>query len=285
MTIDIEAAEQFVLTHARLLERCRLGVLLHDDTPAATLAALAAYQNDDGGFGWGLEPDVRGPHSETTSTLAALELLADLDALDSTLAGRALGWAATVAGSDGGVPFVLPASLSIPRAPWMQPVEGGSHLTFGYAAVARQAGVTGSWVDAAERWCWARLSDPSRIDGYLLKYALLFLDAHPGDDDDTAKTLAQLTGLIGADGSVPVPGGTEDERLMPLALSPHPGAPSRSLLSATQIEDDLERLAAGQQADGGWTFDFLQWCPAQGLDWRGVVTVQALSTLAEHGHS
>lgn len=284
MTIDIEAAEQFVLTHARLLERCRLGVLLHDDTPGATLAALAAYQNDDGGFGWALEPDVRGPHSETTSTLAALELLAELDALDSALAARALSWVVTVAGSDGGVPFVLPASLSFPRAPWMQPVEGGSHLTFGYAAVARQAGATGSWVDAAERWCWARLSEPSRVEGYLLKYALLFLDAHPGEDL-TATTLARLTGRVGADGSVPVSGGTEDEKLTPLGLSPHPRAPSRSLFTETQVEADLERLAAGQQADGGWTFDFLQWCPAQGLDWRGVVTVQALSTLAEHGQS
>lgn len=284
MTIDIEAAEQFVLTHARLLERCRLGVLLHDDTPGATLAALAAYQNDDGGFGWALEPDVRGPHSETTSTLAALELLAELDALDSALAARALSWVVTVAGSDGGVPFVLPASLSFPRAPWMQPVEGGSHLTFGYAAVARQAGATGSWVDAAERWCWARLSEPSGVDGYLLKYALLFLDAHPGEDL-RASTLARLTGRVGADGSVPVSGGTEDEKLTPLELSPHPRAPSRSLFTETQVEADLERLAAGQQADGGWTFDFLQWCPAQGLDWRGVVTVQALSTLAEHGQS
>jgi hypothetical protein len=282
MTIDIGAAERFVLTHARLLERCRLGVLLHGAGPAATLAALAAYQNDDGGFGWALEPDLRGPHSETTSTLDALELLAELHVLDSAPARQALSWVATVVGADGGVPFVLPASLAFPRAPWMQPSEGGSHLTFGFAAVARRARCSEPWVGAAEQWCWERLSDPSGIDGYLLKYALLFLDAH-GSDDATVTTLARLRDLVGPDGSVPVPGGTEDEKLTPLALSPHPGAPSRSLFSEQQIGADLDRLAGGQLSDGGWTVDFLQWCPAQGLDWRGLVTVQALSTLREHG--
>jgi hypothetical protein len=284
MTIDIAAAEAFVLTHARLLERRRLGVLIHDEDPRAVLTTLAAYQNEDGGFGQALEPDVRGPHSETTATLTALELLDALGALDQSAAGRALRWVGTVARGDGGIPFVLPASSAFPQAPWMQPADEGSHLTFAFAAIARRADTDETWVRTAQDWCWDKVSRPDQINGYLLKYALNFLDAH-ADDPRAAATLSALKHLVGPDGCVAVPGGTEDEKLTPLALSPHANLLSRSMFTDQHIQADLERLAEGQQSDGGWTFDWLEWCPAQGLDWRGVQTVQAISTLREHGHT
>ncbi|MET1006021.1 MAG: hypothetical protein ABWX96_10755 [Propionibacteriaceae bacterium] len=284
MTMNLDAAEQFVLTHGRLLERIRLAVLLHDADRDGLLVALSAYQNPDGGFGQALEPDVRGPHSETTSTLDALEQLLDQDAAEHPAVAEALAWVGTEALPDGGVPFVLPATADYPHAPWMQPSDGGSHLTFGFAAVGRRVKSDQSWLDGAESWSWNLLAHPERIDGYLLKYALKFLDAH-GDDPRTPGILDQLKGLVGPDGSVPVPGGIEDEKLTPLTLSPRPDLPSRTLFTADQIQADLDELEAGQQADGGWTFNFAEWCPAQGLDWRGLVTVQALTTLREHGRS
>jgi hypothetical protein len=112
---------------------------------------------------------------------------------------------------------------------------------------------------------------------------LIFLDAHP-DNPRATSALEALRPLIRPDGTVPVPGGTEDEKLTPLVLSPHPDLLSRSLFTDEHVETDLARLAGEQQSDGGWTFDWLEWCPAQGLDWRGVLTVQALSTLREHGY-
>jgi hypothetical protein len=47
-----------------------------------------------------------------------------------------------------------------------------------------------------------------------------------------------LGSRIGADGSIPVPGGTENERLTPLTLSERPGRRSRALLTNAQIEAD-----------------------------------------------
>ena len=35
------------------------------------------------------------------------------------------------------------------------------------------------------------------------------------------------------------------------------------------IERELDRLAAEQQEDGGWTFDFPAWNPAVAWEWRG----------------
>jgi hypothetical protein len=80
-----------------------------------------------------------------------------------------------------------------------------------------------------------------------------------------------------------VAGGIEGERLTALTLSPHPGAPSRALFTAAQLEEALDELAAGQQEDGGWTIDWLAWSPAATLESRGLVTVRALATLRAHG--
>ena len=76
-----------------------------------------------------------------------------------------------------------------------------------------------------------------------------------------------------------VSGGTEDERLAPLTLSPRPGALSRALFTEGQIEADLDQLEHGQQSDGGWTFDWLAWSPGQSAEWRGIMTFRALNTL------
>ena len=80
-----------------------------------------------------------------------------------------------------------------------------------------------------------------------------------------------------------VAGGIEGEALRPLDFSPHPGRPLRALVAPEAIEADLDRLAAGQQDDGGWTIDFAAGSPAAALEWRGYFTVHAIATLREHG--
>jgi hypothetical protein len=49
------------------------------------------------------------------------------------------------------------------------------------------------------------------------------------------------------------------------------------------VEADLDRLAAGQQADGGWTVDFESRSPAGRLGWRGFATVAAVRVLRRNG--
>ncbi|MGQ0668356.1 MAG: hypothetical protein ACT4PO_01550, partial [Actinomycetota bacterium] len=73
--VGIDAAERFVVSNARLLDRHRLAVLLHGAPVEPVLDALRAYRNSDGGFGHALEPDIRAPTSEPSSTLHALRVL------------------------------------------------------------------------------------------------------------------------------------------------------------------------------------------------------------------
>jgi hypothetical protein len=164
----------------------------------------------------------------------------------------------------------------------MVPSDGGSHLTFAIAGVLWQAGSSEPWLRRATEWCWAKLERPDELSAYLVKFSLDFLDQVP-DQARASAAIENLRSRIGADGSMPVPGGTENERLTPLTLSQRPGRRSRALFTDDQIEADLDLLQHGQQDDGGWTFDWLGWSPGQSVEWRGAVTLRALATLRAHG--
>lgn len=280
--VDIDAAEQFIYANGRLLDRHRLAALLHQAPSGPVLDALRAYRNTDGGFGHALEPDVRAPGSEPAATLHALEVLDELGALGDPMVVAAAAWVPSIARPDASVPFVLPSSESYPHAPWMVAADEASHLTFALAALLWTANSAEPWLRQATEWCWAKLAQPEVLDGWWVKFALDFLDAVP-DEERAVAAIEELRPLIGADGSIPVPGGTDVERLTALALAPRPGGRSRALFTDAQIAADLDRLGQEQQDDGGWVFDWLAWSPGQSVEWRGILTLRVLATLATHG--
>src|SRR5690242_20846862 len=59
-----ERAEEFIWHNARLLERRLFDFHFRSGSSQAVLSALRAYQNEDGGFGNALEPDIRCPESQ-----------------------------------------------------------------------------------------------------------------------------------------------------------------------------------------------------------------------------
>lgn len=270
-----------MLANARLLERHRLGVFLHRAPVDPVLAALRAYRNRDGGFGHALEPDLRAPQSEPTATLQALEVLIEVGATGDSMLADAKAWLATIADREGALPSVMPTAAAYPHAPWMVP-SAGALLTFAIAAALWRAGSSGPWLQRATDWCWANLEGDDDVSAYRVKFALDFLDSVP-EQERAIAAIERLRAKVGPDGSLPVRGGTENERLTPLVLSERPGARSRVLFSETQIEADLDALERGQRDDGGWTFDWLGWSPGQAVEWRGLVTLQALSKLHAHG--
>jgi hypothetical protein len=282
--VDAAAAERFVLANARLLDRHRLAVLLYGAPAEPVLDALRAYRNPDGGFGHALEPDIRAPTSEPSATLHALVVLAEVGALDDPMVGKAAAWVASIAEPDGGVPFSLPAAAAHPHAPFLTlpPASGGSFFTLALAGLLWEAGSDAPWLERASEWSWRRLDDPGELEAYGVKCALDFLDRVP-DEMRAHEAIERLRPHLEADGSIPVSGGAENERLTPLTLSPRPGLRSRALFTGDQIEADLDRVEEGQQEDGGWMFDFGVWSPGQLAECRGLVTLHALATLDAHG--
>ena len=282
MPIDRRAAENFIWSAARLVDRHRYSMLFGDGTAEPVIVALRGYGNPDGGFGHALEPDLRGPESQPAPTLYALEILTEVGAAEGALARDARAFIARVAAPDGGIPSVLPGFEDYPHAPWWLRTEPGSVLTLALAAALYAGGATGdAWLDRATDWCWRAIETTERPGGYWLKYACAFLDAVP-DEQRARGAIASLGARVEQSVVTPV-GGVEGEALRPLDLSPRPGSRSRDLVGEHEIAAHLDAVESEQQPDGGWMFDWLAWSPAQRTDWRGHVTLRALLWLRDHG--
>lgn len=281
MTIDRAAADNFVWSAARLVDRHRYALLFKDEPAEAVLEALRGYRNPDGGFGHALEPDLRCPGSQPVPTFYGLEILAEAGAAQGEMAGDARAWIAGIAEPNGGIPQVLPGFEPYPHSPWMAPAPG-SMLTLALAAVLHAGGSPDEgWLAQATDWCWNSIDTRDAPGGYWLKFALAFLDAVPAEP----RARAAIASLVdrAASATVTVGGGIEGETLRPLDLSPHPHSRSRDLVTEEQIQAHLDLVEAEQQPDGGWMFDWLAWSPAQTNDWRGIVTIRALTWLRDHG--
>jgi hypothetical protein len=281
MSIDRTAAETFIWSAARLLDRHRYALLFAGGSAQPVIDALRGYRNADGGFGHALEPDLRCPSSQPAATLYALESLREAGALDDEVARGARAWIASIADPDGGIPFVLPGFEDYPHSPWWLP-EPGSFLTFGLAAVLHRGGIKDDgWLERATVWCWNEVDSTAQPSGYWLLNACTFLDAVP-DEDRARAAIASLATRIDPAAFTPE-GGTEGEGLRPLDFSPTPGSRTRGLFTDARVEAHLDAVEAGQQDDGGWMFDWLAWSPAQTNDWRGNVTIRALIWLRDNG--
>jgi hypothetical protein len=292
MTVDLAAAD-FLAGSGRLLDRRRFDLLVGDGRPEAVLAAVEAYRNPDGGYGWGLEPDLRSGTSQPGGALHAFEAFADVVPVRTTRAAELCDWAASVSLPDRGLPFALPVPDPAACAPFWasaDPTESSLQITAVVAAAAHRVGATDAvvadhpWLTRATAYCMAAVRhlgpDPHAM---VLAFVAQLLDAAAPTTPGAAALVDVLRPHVPANGLLHVTGGAEDEFMRPLDFAPFPGGPARSLFSAEVIDAELDRLARAQRPDGGWPVDFASYSPAATLEWRGHTTVQALVVLRANG--
>ncbi len=77
-----EKARQFIYRNARPLELAIRQYHFENGSKEAVLNALSFYQNEDGGFGNGLEADFLNPNSSPIATWAATETLKEIELAD-----------------------------------------------------------------------------------------------------------------------------------------------------------------------------------------------------------
>jgi hypothetical protein len=291
--IDIAQASEFMRTNARLLDRRRFELLFANGSAEAALAALSGYANPDGGFGYGLEPDLRSVSSQPGGALHAFELLEDIAPETSPVGVRLCDWLDSVSFDDGSLPFAFAIEDGAGSAPfWVNadPSEPSLFITSAVAGVAHRvadgdpAVAAHAWLESVIEYCLTAIAatkDPPFAIAF--RYILQFLDAIHDERTEAPAELARLGAMLPESGSLPVVGGSEGEKLTPLDISPVPGRPLRDLLPPEAVSDDLDDLAAGQKSDGGWEVDFASYSAQAGLEWRGYRTVWALSVLRANG--
>ncbi|WP_199515486.1 hypothetical protein [Nucisporomicrobium flavum] len=286
------SAERFIMAEARVLERRLYETCVLGAPPDGVVAALRAYRNGDGGFGYGLEPDKRAPDSLPLDVEIAFRTLADAgvtaaDPDTAGLIGPACDFLAGVADERGAVSLAAPVIERYPRAGHLTEwtYEPGVNPTAGLAGLLYRLGFDHPWRDAATAYVWAEL-DAGTLpdDAHALSEVLVFLEHVP--DRDRADRHADRVGeLLRKTAMFHLEPGTPGYGMTPLQIAPEPGSRWRTLFTDEQLGGHLDKLVADQQDDGGWPISWDPPSTAARLEWRGMVTVGAVRTLAAYGRS
>jgi hypothetical protein len=291
-----DAACGFVEANGRQLDAALLRHRLDRASAEAVMVALIAFQNPDGGFGHGLEPDMRSPASTAIATSIGLRVLTKVGApaRHPTVVG-AIEWLAGALDRQSGVwPIVCKEVDLAPHAPWWSWSQdlaaswNGFHFNPTAEILAHlyryRAATPGEVCACVESGLRCKLAASELLEGaYDLKCAIRLAEAD-GLPADLAKPLEALVrrSIAAHDPA--------DDHASPFDAAASPSSPFAELVDG-RIEAALTALIASQAEDGGWIWnpdwnwsfvDKKAWADAH-RDWRGQLTRETLETLLAYG--
>lgn len=122
-----EKARKFIYKNARPVDLARWQYHFENGSREAVLQALQVYQNEDGGYGHGLEPDHWNPNSTPIAVWEACRILRELECLHSTnpqVQGILRYLASGKEFSEGKWFNQVPSTVSYPHAIWWESPVG-----------------------------------------------------------------------------------------------------------------------------------------------------------------
>ena len=291
-----DQAVHFMREEARPLERALFAFYFEEGRRTSVLAALVPFQNSDGGFGHGLEPDMRTPASSVIATVTAFDIWRGIGA-DEDTPGLPAALAYLVGAYDVEMerwPIVPPEVEDAPHAPWWSYADSAENFR-GFWANPRAAVV--AYMRQFKRLAPSPFKEGERqaVVNDLMGYPqhmemhdlLCFVDLLETDGlprEHYEDILDKLRRALPH--SVPM---TPDEwdgyGLQPIQVVRSPESPLHGVLDPAIIDTNLEYLIDHQQPDGSWapnwSWDFVDaaaWAVAE-REWRGILTLRALRTL------
>ena len=289
-------AEPFVWLTARVLEQRRFAYHFLGKDADAVEAALAAYQGDDGGYGYALEPDLRGPVSQPLHTAHALRVLDSVGRLGGRLVERVCRYLTASPPRTARCPLLHPSQRGYPAAPFVPVLDDPPSALLATGPVVgllHRNQVWHAWLFRATDFCWAAVDALETSHPYEVEAAVAFLDG--AADRSRAEAAAdRLGGWSGSSVS---------------RCSIRPGSPSfrsrrgtrrasttfrtttravpqslaRRWFTDEEMKRSLDHLEAEQREDGGWPVRWRAWAPGTALEGLPMVTIEALRTLRAHG--
>jgi hypothetical protein len=298
-----ERARRFLMTEARVIDRA-LFVHRFENAPSENvIEALTHYRNDDGGFGHGLEPDLRTPNSSALATGHALEILAELGcSAEHPLVVGAVRYLLATFEENSGVWRVVPHDANDhPHAPWWHDEGGSLSRTFDGFLVIPRAQIVGllhrfsAWVSAD--WLAAlterTVADIETIEpfgsggGDDLKYALSLAETPTLSPHWRARLMRRIRAVLPAAVSRD-PAAWDTYTITPLKVIASPKSPILDLVEDA-VQRHLDYQIAHQSAAGTWDpvwtwgeFYPDHWETAR-HEWRGVLTLETLTVLRAFG--
>ncbi len=293
-------AAEFMRQSARPLERALFEHQFGGGGRTTVLAELVPFQNDDGGFGHGIEPDIRSPHSSVIATVTALDILRRIGA-DEDTPGLPAALSYLVEAYDvehERWPIVPPAIEDAPHAPWWD--YAGSEENFrGFWANPRASVVAHMqqfqkivpspfFEIARQATVDALMLYPQHMEMHDLLCYIELLEAKGLPRENFESVLDKLRRAL-PHSVVLDPSEWDGYGLQPVAAVSSPDSPLAGVIDPALIDANLDFVIARQGADGSWApnwswefVDAAAWAGAE-REWRGVLTLRQLTTLNAYG--
>jgi hypothetical protein len=273
----VARARQFFQKNGRDIDRARFDFHFGALPLGALLAILGQYQNPDGGFGRGLEVDIKAPESNPFATELALLICVQAGVgREHPLLARAATYLEQTQDQDGGWRF-SPAVYASDLAPWFQAWQWPNlSPACSLAGLLRELGHGSETLHARVAALFDRLGRPADLTGddfYGVRpYAYYFLPewSHPRRE-------LYLSGVVWWLIRQHLSGHIQDAAHL-FEFVREPATYVAAQLPAEILSDQLDKLSATQAEDGGWPTPYDQ-------GWRGWVTVQNLLVLRAFGRS
>lgn len=297
--LSVEAfshAHAFLAQYARPLELAIFERTFVDGPTWRVIDELQRYQNPDGGFGHGLEPDALTGASGALATSIALRRLAEVEAPGDhpVVASAAAYVRASIAPYERVWPIVPPETEAAPHAPWWD-TEGLENRFNGFrvnpkadllAQLYTLRADEDGWLDALAEdvvrdvEAWAAADTPLEVHDVTAAVALL-------DSPDLPVPVrlrlhevlvSAVDALVARDRDA-----WSGYALRPLAVAPRPGSAFAGRLSDA-IDANLDYLVEEQADDGAW-WPTWSWgrnedvWERQRVAWAGMLTLDALLRL------
>jgi len=296
-------ARRFLMTQSRPLERALFGHRFEGATVEGVLDELARFQNEDGGFGRALEPDLRTPSSSALATGIGLQMLRELECpADHSMVRKAVAYLRTTYDDEvQGWRAVASDTNSFPHAPWWHNEDGSLARLFDEFRIIPRALIVGSlqhfstlvspgWLDEVTEETVRyieRVEVLGEGGGSDLQYAISLAEAKNLPQHYAKRLEARIRAAIP---SVVVRDSTQWDSycITPLRIVSSPQS-----LGADLLHDELQRhldfQITRQTPEGAWdpvwswegTYPEV-WANAE-LEWRGYLTLEAVTQLNAFG--
>jgi hypothetical protein len=299
--LSVEAfgrARDYICQHARSLEQARFSYAFEGGSTEAVLDALAPYQNDDGGFGHGLEPDLRLPDSSVLVTTVGLQILREVHtAADHPLVEGAMRYLLAAYDAENQVwPIIPPTADEAPHAPWWDYSDDLAAGWGGFQANPRAEIVGylfdyGTWVPDALRdeVLQAQLHHLDACTGKMEMHDLMCYVSLAESESLPPKLRSEVVSKLKpvVDRTVVKdPGKWGSYGLTPLGAVHSPGSAFAEGLVGP-IDQNLDYVIEQQAPSGAWEPNWTwggrypeTWVQAK-TDWSGVLTFSTLRTLRD----
>ncbi len=285
MNDSLDRAATFIWTNARQLDRAIFEYYFCHTPSSRILNILRTYQNEDGGFGHALEPDLRAPDSHPLFVEFALRTLHDCNLHDPEMVYRVCTFLSQHTDLSQGIPTIFPSCRAYPRAPhWYHAHNEQPSIDrlVSLVGLVLWHGTDHPWLEDAVEPCVQHISNMRFTDAHTILNAFCLLEGLSQTRQVDSLYQKLSTELLQSSFfclEAPV----KTYGLTPLQFAASPDSYCRPIFTQVQIDAHLGDLQAQQQEDGGWP---ILWQPPGEmalLEWRANKTVSALVTLRLYG--